>query len=329
MKKIIILAVGFLAAITLMACTNNDDNTLNIYTSRDYDVDKEIIENFTEDTGIKVNVLEQKSAELVTKLSQEKSATPADIVFITGAEYISKVDDLGLLQNHNMDVSDIMDEKYYNDKFIAVTSRARILVRDNNFTQEVITYDDIVKDTFTGKILARSSSNTYNQAMIASFVQQHGEEYTATWIENFVSKLGRTPSGNDRDQVKAVVSGEGDIALVNSYYMHKLANSTEDAEKEVESKVTAYTLTNVHENISWVGKIKDSENATKFIEYVTNKSNQEKYMNQNGEYPVHKEVVLSGYLAGLPQYEYQTINFSTLGNYTTKAYEIMLDNGWN
>ena len=88
----------------------------------------------------------------------------------------------------------------------------------------------------------------------------------------FVNNLARKPSGGDRDQIRAIVSGEGDIALVNSYYYLKM--KSQDNQEKLKNIVEYFPQDNVmqtHINISGAGIIKNSknkENAVNFIEFL-------------------------------------------------------------
>ncbi len=309
--------------------TENNDDVLNIYSSRHYEVDKQIADNFAEETGVKVNIVELKDSELVSKLSQEGENTEIDLVIMNGAENISSLNEMGILQPvSTVEIPESVNPKYYGDNFIGLTRRARVVVTDKEFDGEIKNYDDLTSPELANEILVRSSGNAYNQALVASFLQQNGEEYTKEWVSGFVSNFARKPEGNDRDQVKAVANGDGSVAVVNSYYLHLLANSTEPSEVEAVEAVTPISLENVHENISWVGIVDPSEEADEFIEYLLNEENQSLFMELNGEYPVNSNVELTGYISTLPEYTYQDIDFETLGDYREDAYKLMLEQGW-
>ncbi len=334
MKKLTSIFITTALVLGVASCgsnTNNDkaETTLNLYSSRHYDVDKGLIEKFEEETGITVNIAELKNDELIAKLSEEGANTPADMVFMNGGETISSLNDMNILKPLTIEQPENLHSSYYSDNWIGVTRRARVIAHTNERNvPEVLTYDDLLSDDLKGKVLVRSSTNKYNQALIASMLQVHGEEYTTNFVKGLVNNMARTPSGNDREQAKAVVAGEGDIAIMNSYYLHLMSISTDEAEVNVSKLVKSYDLSDVHENISFVGKISDNENVDLFTEFLLSEESQKAFVEQNGEYPVNKNVELSGYIASLPKYEYQEIDFTTLGNYISDAYKIMLKNGW-
>ncbi len=333
MKKSIYSIASLVGLLALSSCGVNtateDANTLNIYASRHYDVDKKIIESFENETGIDVNLLELKPDELIVKLMSEGENTPADLVFMNGAENITALQETGLTKNLTAEIPASVDSKYYGDNWVGITRRARVFATTKDNDNVAITsYDDIMSDDFDQSILVRSSDNSYNQALIASMIQDKGEDYATDFVTSMVEHMARTPEGNDRDQAKAMVAGDGDIAMINTYYMHLLNISSDDAEVAVSNELAPYELTGIYENISFVTPLTESEEVDQFIEYLLTEDVQSQYAEVNGEYPVNSNSKLTGYISTLPKYEYAEVDFETLGNYIEKAYEIMIENGW-
>ena len=78
-----------------------------------------------------------------------------------------------------------------------------------------------------------SSSSLYNQSLLASFIRLDGEEKAKVWADGIVKNFAREPNGNDRDQAKAIVAGEGDVAIMNTYYVGLMLNSDDAEEAKV------------------------------------------------------------------------------------------------
>lgn len=104
------------------------------------------------------------------------------------------------------------------NQWFGLTVRARVIVyaKDRVNPAELSTYEDLTNPKWKGKILVRSSTNVYNQSLLASFIELNGEEKAKTWAKGIVENMARTPEGNDRDQAKAIVAGLGDIAIMNT-----------------------------------------------------------------------------------------------------------------
>ena len=102
--------------------------------------------------------------------------------------------------------------------------RARIFVyhEDRVSEKELGGYLSLMDGNWKSRLLVRSSNNVYNQSLISAMINNYGREKTKEFLINFTKNFARNPSGGDRDQIRAVVAGEGDLALVNSYYFLKM-----------------------------------------------------------------------------------------------------------
>ena len=129
-----------------------------------------------------------------------------------------------------------------NGFWIPITYRARILVYSNERVKksDLTTYEDLVNEKWKGRILVRSSSNAYNQALMSSIVANLGSDAASDWSEGIVKNFARDPKGSDRDQVKAIAAGQGDIAIVNSYYIGLLLSSEKEEELNAGKSVSVF-----------------------------------------------------------------------------------------
>ena len=222
MKNYIILLFSLLI---IFSCEENKSKEVNIYSKRHYQVDIKQYENFEKLTGIKVNVIKAGDDELLERLKNEGKNSPADLFVTVDAGKLQKGVEMGLFQKITSDLidSNVSDDlKDVNGYWIPVTYRARLLVYSNERVNisELSTYEDLANEKWKGRLLVRSSSNAYNQALMSSLYANLGENATNDWSTAVVSNFARDPKGNDRDQVKAIAAGQGDIAIVNSYYMN-------------------------------------------------------------------------------------------------------------
>ena len=281
---------------------------VNVYTHRHYPADHQLISSFENHTGIKVNVVYAKADELIQKMTEEGELSPADVLITVDAGRLVRAKDKGLLQSVNSETLNsiiaphLRDE---NNQWLALTKRARVIVyaKDRVNPENLSTYEDLATDKWKNKILVRSSNNIYNQSLLASIIANDGEEEAKTWAKNVVANMARSPKGNDRDQVKAVVAGEGDIAIVNTYYIGKLLNSKNPEEVKAGNGVAVFFPNQenrgTHINISGAGVAKyapNKANAIKFIEFLAGKEAQGVFAKANYEYPVNAEVVSSDLL---------------------------------
>lgn len=341
-KKIISF---LLSAFLMTGCSSNIDKsvkndsvasgekTVNVYSARNYDVDKDIFLKFEKETGIKVNLIEGKGDELIERIKREENNNQADLFLTVGAESISYMKENNLLDKHELNNIDFVDKGFHGEDWIALTKRARIIVFDKtkNPDFKIDSYNELSNDKFNKKLLVRSGTSSYNIALTANILQKYGKEKAREFVSGVVKNLARQPKGNDRDQAKAVVAGEGEIAIMNTYYVIKMLNSADATEKETASKIGIAFPQETHVNISWGGVVKNSknkENAKKLLEYLLKEEQQKTYMEVNGEYPVNNKIQINETLKSFGSFNQMDVDYETLGKFTVEAIMIMDELGW-
>lgn len=360
-KKWLFALIALLTTVVLAACGGNkeeesaddkqnnkdkessekkDAGEVNLYTGRHYDTDEQLYEKFTKETGIKVNVIKGKDDELIARMEREGKASEADLLIAADAGRLARAHQKGLLQTFESKVLDEnIPDKYRDDKgaWYGLTKRARVIAYDKERVkpEEVKNYDDLTKDRFKKKVLIRGSDNIYNQSLLASFIALNGKDEAEKWAQGIVDNMARDPKGGDRDQAIAVASGEGDVAVMNSYYFGQMLNSEEDEEKKAAEKLTItfpnQDTTGTHVNISGAGlteSSKNKENAIKFVEFLSQPEQQEQFSATNYEYPVNPSVEPSELLKSWGEFKEQDLDLTELGKYNPEAIQIMNKVGW-
>ncbi|HSP12142.1 MAG TPA: Fe(3+) ABC transporter substrate-binding protein [Salegentibacter sp.] len=345
MKKILL---GLTGLILMFSCKNSeekqtdetDSNEVNVYTHRHYESDQQLFKQFEEETGIKVNVINASADELIQKMSMEGEQSPADVLITVDAGRLERAKSRDLLQSIESEVlentiaSHLRDE---DNQWFSLTKRARVIAyaKDRVSPEELSTYEDLASDKWNGKLLIRSSGNIYNQSLMASLIVNNGEEEAKKWAEAVVKNMARSPKGNDRDQVKAVVAGEGDLAIVNTYYIGKMLNSDDPEEVKAGEKVGLFFPNQegrgTHINVSGAGVAKyapHKENAIKFIEFLVSEESQKIFAHSNYEYPVNEAVEPAALLQEWGEFKEDTLNLSELGQNNKKAVMLFDEAGW-
>ena len=271
---------------------------VNLYSQRHYAIDELQYEKFTKLTGIKVNVTKANADELIQRLKNEGDKTEADLFITVDVGKLWQAGDMGLLQKINSEIINpninpsLLDKNNY---WVPVTYRSRILVYSNERVNksELSSYEDLANEKWKDRILVRSSSNSYNQALMSSLVANLGIEETQKWSEAIVKNFARNPKGNDRDQVKAIAAGQGDVAIVNSYYIGLLLSSQNEEELKAGKSVSVFfpnqaeNQRGAHINVSGIALTKNSsnrENAIKLIKYLQTDEAQKTYVDNTYEY---------------------------------------------
>lgn len=312
---------------------------VNVYSHRHYEIDKTIYNTFEKETGIMVNVVSAKADELIQKIMSEGENSPADVLVTVDAGRVQRAVESGVLSEMNRSIFPKgLSEQFIdqNDKWVALTMRARVLAysKDRVKPEDLGDIEDLTNEKWKGKILARSSSNIYNQSLMASLIAHSDRNTALEWTKGIVSNFARDPKGNDRDQVKAIYAGEGDVAIVNSYYIGKLLSSDNEEEVKAGNSVGVYFPNQergTHVNISAAGICKHSPNranAEKLIQFLLRDEIQTMYSEGNHEYPVIDGAKLDPILSTWGDFKKDELPFSILGQLNTEAVKVFDEGGW-
>ncbi len=340
----------FLAILTLSSCKNSKEQSqdvtgtenkeINVYTHRHYEADQELFKKFEDQTGIKVNVINASADELIQKMNMEGAQSPADVLITVDAGRLTRAKDQGLLQPIQSEILENNIPSHLKDPdnhWFGITKRARIIAYslDRVSPDQLSTYEDLASDKWKNKLLIRSSGNIYNQSLLASIIVNNGEEEARRWTQAIVNNMARAPKGSDRDQVKAVVAGEGDLAIVNSYYIGQMLNSSDPEEVATAKKIGLFFPNQdgrgTHINVSGAGVAKyapNKENAVKFIEFLVSEEAQRIFSHSNYEYSVLPAVKSEGLLHEWGEFKEDELTLSKLGENNKKAVLIFDEAGW-
>ena len=312
---------------------------VNVYSARHYDTDDTIYQKFTRATGIKVNLIEGNSDALLERLKREGKRSIADVFMTVDAGRLYQAEKLGLFQPTKSKILESRipaNLRHSKGLYFGLTKRARIILRSKDRVKagEITSYEDLAKPKWKGKVLIRSSTNVYNQSLVGSIIAAHGKEQAAQWCKGVVANMARKPQGGDRDQIKAVAAGEGDIAVANSYYFARMLNGT-DEEKAAAAKVEVVfpnqSGRGTHVNISGIGVIKTApnrKNAIKLIEFLSSDEAQKVFASGNNEYPVVRGVELVPVLKKLGGFKEDVLNPAVFGSNNEKSIRMMDAAGW-
>ena len=223
------------------------------------------------------------------------------------------------------------------DYWFGLTVRARVLVysKERVTPDQLSTYEDLANRKWRGKIAVRSSSNIYNQSLMASIIASNGSRKALSWAKSIRKNMARAPRGSDRDQARAVAAGLADVAIMNTYYLGILANSPDAKDREVFKKVSVFFPNQndrgTHINISGAGITKSSKNkkdAIKFLEFLSDSDSQKTFGSVNYEYPIKIEANQSELLKSWGTFKYDKLNLSVLGANNAEAVKLFDKAGW-
>lgn len=323
-----------LAIVTLCgfeAYAQKSDDTLHIYSSRHYNTDEALYNDFTAQTGIKIERVDGKADALIARLEQEGKSSPADLFITVDAGRLWRAQEAGLFQAIQSDVlnqriaDDLKDTKGH---WYGFSKRARVILFNTNTVsaEDIQSYDDLADPKWKGRVCTRSASNIYNLSLMASFIALKGEEAAKDWAQGVLNNLARKPQGGDTDQIRAVSAGICDVALVNSYYFFRLKRSDkqEDIDLIANTDIIYPDQDNdgTHVNISGAGVLTHADNkeaAAKFLEYLATDKAQSYFASGNNEYPVIDDATVPDALTPYMDFKSQSVNVAEFGVHQTQA----------
>ena len=317
-----------------------DGGELNLYSSRHYDSDAELYEKFSQATGIKVNLIEGKDDELLERLKTEGENSPADVLITVDVARLWRAQSEGLLQSTESEtLESAIPEKLRSedDTWFGLTKRARVIVFNPDAVDEseLSTYEDLADPKWQGRFCVRSSSNTYNQSLVAEKIVELGEPATEEWAKGLVSNFSREPEGNDTAQIKSVAAGECDLTLVNSYYVGRLRSSDDPQDQEIGNSIGIFFPNQdsggTHVNVSGAGILANSPNteqAQEFLEFMVTPEAQEIFANNNNEYPAVEGIEPNEVVANFGDWKASTLPLQAFGENNAAAVKLMDRAGW-
>ncbi len=320
---------------------------LNLYTARHYGSDTQVYEGFFKKTGIKINLIEATADKLVERVKSEGRNSPADVIMTVDAGNLYRAQQADIFQSIDSKalkeaIPDNLRDSGGN--WYGFTKRTRVIMYNPERVDpsKVKTYEDLGREDLGYKILVRSSSNIYNQSLMASIVETHGEEAAKKWAEGIVKNLARNPEGGDTPQILALAAGIGDLAISNTYYLARLEKSSKPEEREAAKKVKVIFPNQTgdgklgrgaHTNISGAGVAKYSPNkdaATQYLEYLATPDVQKMFAANNNEYPVlpRGKVDVDPVLASYGMFKEDLMSAEILGRNNQRAIQVMDRAGW-
>lgn len=305
---------------------------VNVYSHRQPELIQPLVDAFTAETGITVNVafVDKGMAE---RLVAEGSRSPADLVLTVDIARLIEVVNAGVTQPVDSDVLKANIPAEFRDpgnQWFGLTTRARVVYasKDRVNPAEITTYEDLASDKWKGRLCTRSGLHDYNIALLGAVIAHHDEAYATTWAEGLKANLAKRPEGGDRDQAKAIWAGECDIALGNTYYIGEMLKDPEQAEwaNAVNVVFPVFQDGGTHMNVSGVAMTKSAPNhdaALKFMEWLSSDEAQRIYAETNNEFPVKPGVPRSALVDSWGSFTPDSLPLSTIATERPAALKIM------
>lgn len=340
MKSIKSLSLVLAVAATLVVPAVQAKDEVNVYSARKTELIEPLLERFTEQTGVKVNLVTGKDDALIKRLQVEGKASPADVLITVDAGRLHRAKAAGLLQTvDNAALNAVVPANLRDDdnQWFGLSLRARPIfyVKGKVDPKELSTYEGLTDSKWKGRICIRSSSNIYNQSLIGSMIEASGTDKTQAWAEGLVKNFARPPAGGDTDQLRAAAAGVCDIAVSNTYYFGRLIKSSKPEDNAVAEKLAIFWPNQndrgTHVNVSGIGltqSAKNTANAIKLMEFLVSPESQAWYAEVNNEYPVIDGAVIDAVVKGWGEFKSDSVALTKLGINNRAAVELMDRAGW-
>lgn len=325
-----LLALAITAAATAAAAQSGE---VNVYSYREQKLIQPLLDAFTKDTGIKVNVVSASSG-LEQRIATEGTNSPADLLLTVDIARLQDAVNAGIAQPiKSSAVNKAISAQYRdpNDMWTGLAMRARVVYASKDrVPQTTITYEELADPKWKGKICIRSGQHMYNNALFAAYVAKHGEAKAEEWLKGLKANLAQKPSGGDREVARDIAAGKCDIGLGNTYYW-ALMNDKE-ADKKAWADATKVILPTfagggTHVNLSGVVLTKNAPNkanAIKLIEWLVSDKAQQMYADLAYEYPLLAEVPVNKTIAGYGKLTPDNLPIAKIGE-SKKAAAALVD----
>jgi len=313
---------------------------VNVYSARKEALIKPLLEQFTKESGINVNIVTGKADTLLKRLEVEGKNTPADILLTVDVARLIRAKEKGLFQSIDSTLLEETIPEHYRDsdkQWFGLSLRSRVIVYapDRVKKEELNSYEELANSKWKNRVCVRSSSNVYNQSLVAAMVAKQGVEKTESWAKGLVNNFARNPKGGDRDQIKAVAAGVCDVAIVNNYYLAGMLQSSQESEVSAANKIKLFwpnqNSAGAHMNISGAGVLKAAKHkkeAIKLMEFLVSDEAQQWYADTNHEYSIKDNIESSSVLKSWGDFKADNLNLSLLGQYNSDAVLLMDRAGW-
>jgi iron(III) transport system substrate-binding protein len=283
---------------------NGWTDELVVYSTRSEQLLRPLFEVYTNETGIKIDLITDKFEPLLHRLKTEGKDTRADLLITVDAGNLWHATRAGVLQSIDSTTLKENIPKSYSDPsmhWFGLSLRARAIVYSTERVkpEELSTYEALGRLKWRGRLLLSTSDKIYNQSLVAMLIAEHGETITEKFISSWVTNLAKEPFPTDTMVMEAILAGQGDVGIVNTYYFGRLLK------KNPNLKLALYwpnqEAGGCHVNISGAGVTRHSkhpEAAIKFLEWLSSSKAQNLFADVNMEYPINLKVAVHPSVAG-------------------------------
>ncbi len=313
-------------------CTSsNDERTLVIYSARNEQLIKPLIDLYikTQDPALKIDYITDDASALLVRLEAENKTTQADLLITVDVGNLWQAQQRNLLSPIKSAVLDSMIPKHLrqaDNMWFGLSVRARTIVYSTERVdpEQLVTYEDLANSKWHGRLCLRTAKKVYNQSLVASLIANLGEEKTEEIVSGWVNNLATDVFSSDTQVMDAILAGQCDVGVVNTYYFGRLMKEKPDA------KLALFwpnqSDRGVHINISGAGVTrfaKNRDDAIAFLEWLAKSDAQRMIADENQEYPANPNVSSANEVAAWGKFKADKLAVELAGKLQKKAIKLM------
>ena len=330
-------ALQSLIALSLMtSAASANQREVRVYSGRHYNTDRQVFKEFSQETGIKVRLIEATGISLIERLKREGSNSKADVILLVDAARINNAAEADLLQPVNSNKLTKSIPSNYRDpanRWFGLTRRVRSIIINPSLVKPglISTYADLANPELKGKLCLRKRNNVYNQSLVADQIVLKGKKQASQWVKDMIKNVDQPFYSGDVSLIRAVGQGKCGAAVVNHYYFARVkAGSSGSKDQKLAANIDHIMPNPAHVNISAAGVAKSAQNkreAIELIEYLASPKGSTALSTPTYEYPL-RGTSSSKTLQALGTFKPDGVSISKLGATQKSAVRMMAASGW-
>ena len=337
LKKFFYTALTFSFLFNLNIPANSTQREVKVYSGRHYNTDRAVYKRFAQETGIKVRLIEAAGISLIERLKREGANSQADVILLVDAARITNAAKANLLQPINSESLNNDVPKSLRDpgnQWFALTRRVRVMVANPKVVDvnKIKDYTDLADPSFKGKVCLRNRKSPYNQSLVANQIVNKGDQATKDWLNGMISNVSQPFFPGDIAIVRAVAKRKCGVGIVNHYYVARMLAGVNGRRDALYAKRVNVLIPNpAHVNISAGGVAKYSRNkkeAIKLLEFLASPEGSKGIAAPTFEHPL-KEVNQNTIVQSFGSFTPDSVTVEQLGNFNSKAIQLMKSSGWD
>ncbi|MFC7205827.1 extracellular solute-binding protein [Comamonas endophytica] len=200
---------------------------VTVYSSRIENLLKPTLDQYTQQTGVKINLLTDRGGSLSERLAAEGKSSPADVLITVDMGNLHNAAERGLLRRIDSPMLNANVPANFRDpgnRWWGLSQRERTIfyAADRVKPAQLSTYEDLADPKWKGKLCLRTSKQTYTQSLVAMMIAKHGVQQAEAITRGWVNNLAGDVFTNDNSLLKAIAAGQCDVGIANTYYYGRI-----------------------------------------------------------------------------------------------------------